>query len=310
MDIQFNPDGSLKMPAGVRGQGQSGQAAEKKHNCNSCGRPIRHRGFCLTCNMKKQEARDDTTTSQNKSSHIKSSFALPSPKSISVFPYSAIRDSQREMMGDVKAAVGSRRHLIADAPTGIGKTIAALYPALEYAVRNNKTVFFLTSRVSQHRAAIDTLKLMKQKGNSFNAVDIVGKMHLCSHDVEGMTGSMFYDFCDAMVQDKKCDYYNNYESGDTGVAEERASLRAAIHSKGPLNTQEAMSMMSARFCTYEMLMDAASSADVIIGDYFHLFGRGGRFLKRMGKELKDVIIIADEAHNLSARLRDYMSSKL
>ena len=57
-------------------------------------------------------------------------------------------------------------------------------------------------------------------------------------------------------------------------------------------------------------MDAGRHASVIIGDYFHVFGMGESFLKRLGKNLSDAIIIVDEAHNLAPRLRDYLSSSL
>ena len=57
-------------------------------------------------------------------------------------------------------------------------------------------------------------------------------------------------------------------------------------------------------------MDAAKGADIVVGDYFHVFGMGDKFIKRMGNDLKDTIIIVDEAHNLAARLRSYMSSRL
>src|SRR3989338_5268989 len=101
------------------------------------------------------------------------------------FPHEKIRPSQKEFMEDVKHSIENKRHLIADVPTGIGKTIASLFPAMNYALSNNKTIFFLTSRLSHHRMAVETLKMMK-KENNFSAMDIIGKKHLCSFDVKDM----------------------------------------------------------------------------------------------------------------------------
>ena len=127
------------------------------------------------------------------------------------FPFPSVRDSQREMIQDVKGAIENRMHLIADAPTRIGKTIAVLYPAVEYALENKKIIFFLTSRLSQHKAAVETLQAMKSVGSKFRAVDIVGKQNLCSHEVSGMDSSMFNSFCSAMIKDGQCKYYKNFK---------------------------------------------------------------------------------------------------
>ena len=229
-----------------------------------------------------------------------------SPSATFKFPFETVRHSQKEMMDDVRSAVENSRHLVADAPTGLGKTIAALFPAVEYAVANGKTVFFLTSRLSQHKAAVETLKLMRQN-NAFKAVDIVGKKHLCSHDVADMDSGMFSNFCTAMIKDKRCNHFKNSRSGE--LATERAGLIRILTNSIP-STEEAMGLMSARYCTYELLMDAALHADVIVGDYFHMFGMHEKFLKRGAKNLSDAIIIVDEAHNLSSRIRNHLSSRV
>ncbi len=199
-------------------------------------------------------------------------------------------------------------HLVADAPTGLGKTIAALFPAVEYAVNNDKTVIFLTSRLSQHRACIEALKRMKSAGNTFKATDIIGKKHLCSHDVSDMDASMFSNFCSGMVSDKKCNFYKNFWRKD--YTTHRTEMFKVLLDNGPTATQEAMHLVSNIYCTYEMLMETAKSSDVIIADYFHMFGMDEKFFRRMEKSLEDTIIIVDEAHNLTARLRSLTSSKL
>ncbi|MBI4439006.1 hypothetical protein HY640_03695, partial [Candidatus Woesearchaeota archaeon] len=152
-----------------------------------------------------------------------------------VFPFSAVRESQQDMMHDVAAAVSAGKHLVADAPTGLGKTIAALFPAVEYAVANGKSVFFLTSRLSQHKAAVETLKLMKGGGNSFKAVDIVGKKHLCSHDTADMDAGMFNNFCTAMIKDKRCSYYKHARSSE--LTTERAGVLRVLANSIP-STEE------------------------------------------------------------------------
>lgn len=267
-----------------------------QHECEMCGRLIRHKGYCFACNIKKSNEEIEHRHDLAMGNH---SFS---------FPHAAMRGPQQEMIKDVKRAVENKRHLIADAPTGLGKTVASLFPAVEYAVKNEKTVFFLTSRVSQHRMAVETLKDMRKTSTPFSAVDIVGKRHLCSQDVSDMDSTLFNSYCTAMIKDKKCKPYKNFYN--PAMTNQRNALIKKIIIDGPLATEESLSMLSGRFCAYEMLVEAAKGASVIVGDYFHLFGMGDKFLKRTGKNVDDIIIIVDEAHNLSTRLRSYMSSRI
>ena len=64
------------------------------------------------------------------------------------FPFEKIREEQGTLMNDVEKTIEKGKHLVADAPTGIGKTAAAVYPALKYALENKKTVFFITPKHS------------------------------------------------------------------------------------------------------------------------------------------------------------------
>ncbi|MBS3050957.1 MAG: ATP-dependent DNA helicase [Candidatus Aenigmarchaeota archaeon] len=289
----------------------------EKQKCESCGFVTYYRfSRCPECDTLAKETVEKPIRS-NKNGSNRETIDIDAPtesliavqkSSISkfVFPFESVRGPQQEMMYDVAHAVAAGRHLVADAPTGLGKTIAALFPAVEYAVANGKTVFFLTSRLSQHKAAVETLKLMRSN-NKFKAVDIVGKKHLCSHDVADMDSGMFNNFCTAMIKDKRCNHFKNSRSGE--LTTERAGLIRILTNNIP-STEEAMALTSSRYCTYEMLMDAALHADVIVGDYFHIFGMHEKFLKRSAKNLSDAIIIVDEAHNLSSRIRNHLSSRV
>ncbi|HEY7516163.1 MAG TPA: DEAD/DEAH box helicase, partial [Vicinamibacteria bacterium] len=74
------------------------------------------------------------------------------------------------------------KHLLAHAPTGIGKTAVALTAALEVAFARDKVVLFLTSRQSQHHIAVETLKRMEAKGARVAAVDVIAKQAMCLQD--------------------------------------------------------------------------------------------------------------------------------
>ena len=101
-----------------------------------------------------------------------------------LFPYDKVRNEQNDMIQRVLEAVEQRKHTLIHAPTGLGKTAATLAPILSYILneknKENKeqnksqklTIFFLTSRHTQHKLALDTLRLIKEKYNLHTAPEV------------------------------------------------------------------------------------------------------------------------------------------
>ena len=127
------------------------------------------------------------------------------------FPYSKVRDIQSDMISDVHNAIKGKKHIIMHAPTGIGKTISALAPALSFAMKNNLTIFFLTSRQTQHKIVVDTLRQIKQKFNiNLECADVIGKKWMClQNSVEAMSSSSFHEYCKSLRGEGNCEFYLN-----------------------------------------------------------------------------------------------------
>lgn len=232
---------------------------------------------------------------------------------MSLFPYDRIRPVQSDFMSDVAEAVSSHGCLIAHAPTGLGKTAAALAPALEFALANQKTVFFLTSRHTQHALAVETLKLIRQRhGVAFSVVDMLGKRHMCARDDAGSFFTrQFHDYCSHLRENDSCEFYTNFRRGE-GLSQSSKRVIEVISAK-PLHTEEVVSLAKGEgVCPYEAAAFASKSASVVIADYFYVFNPKIResFLKRNSKLLEDSIIIVDEAHNLPGRMREMLTERL
>ncbi|MFC1698214.1 ATP-dependent DNA helicase, partial [Nanoarchaeota archaeon] len=234
------------------------------------------------------------------------------------FPHEKIRPTQDEFMQNVTLALKSQKNLLVHAPTGIGKTAAALSPAVEYALNNNKTIFFLTSRNTQHKIAIDTLKEMKDKFKlKLTATSIVGKRNMCSQPGSDlMMSNEFYEYCKGMREDKNCEYYNNTKKGQSPTPYAKIILEQ-LKEKSPISTEELMKICKEnktkkKLCSYYAAIELAKNSNVIISDYYYIFHPRIRdtFLSSINKELKDIIVIADEGHNLPTRIRDMMSQRL
>ncbi|MBN2518359.1 MAG: ATP-dependent DNA helicase [Candidatus Altiarchaeota archaeon] len=233
-----------------------------------------------------------------------------------LFPFSYVRDEQKELLQDVASAIEQRKALLAHAPTGIGKTAATLPPALSYALKNGKTVFFLTPKHSQHHIVVETLEKIRDRfKKKIVSVDIIGKQWTCLYEgARDLTSAEFNQFCQAHKRNETCRFLNNInEPGTKNLSDEAKDTIHSIKAKSPLHSEEILEECRKEdLCPYEVCMEVGRSANVIICDYYHLFHPSVRkaFLGKLGKSLEEMILIVDEAHNLPERVRKLMSHSL
>src|SRR5512135_3359002 len=113
------------------------------------------------------------------------------------FRHGSVRPHQKELMEDMHRAISERRIFMADAPTGLGKTDAAITAALSFAVENGKTVFFLTPKISQHKIAMDVVNgIVSKHSLKARAVDMVGRSHCCiDENLLALDNESFHTAC-------------------------------------------------------------------------------------------------------------------
>ncbi|MBT4651123.1 ATP-dependent DNA helicase [Candidatus Woesearchaeota archaeon] len=229
------------------------------------------------------------------------------------FPHEEVRKIQEKLIEDISKALGEGKKIITHAPTGLGKTASVLGPALRHAMNKDKVVFFLTNRHTQHQIAIETLKKIKEKwGGEFGVADIIGKRWMCNQEVAGLFGSEFNEFCKAVVEKRECEFYNNVKD-KTNFTVEAKGLIEELGRRGPLHNEELKRICESKhMCSYEIAMGLAKKAKVIIGDYNYCFDPfvQSNLFRKIEKEMEDVILIVDEAHNLPGRVVDMMSHNL
>ena len=230
------------------------------------------------------------------------------------FRHESLREQQKSLIEDAYGAIEGKENLLAHAPVGLGKTDSLLSPAISYAIEHNKTVFFLTPKISQHRIAMDVvLGLEKKYELDLRAVDLIGRKYACidpilaDQDSEG-----FYQSCERKRKKEECQFYRNAK-GYTRLDEARAErlFKKVVKKYGPGMHHEQLVELGCQneACAYEWLTQLASLSNVVIADYFHMMLPQIRdvLLLKIKKKLKDSIIIVDEAHNLSKRVRDQLS---
>tara|TARA_Y100000589_G_scaffold60118_1_gene50890 strand:- start:12795 stop:14720 length:1926 start_codon:yes stop_codon:yes gene_type:complete len=208
------------------------------------------------------------------------------------------------MIADGVRALTSGGFLLAAAPTGIGKTAAALASALHSSFDNHispdrANIIFMTGRQSQHKIVVDTVRKINNRipdgFPKISLVDIIGREGMCDH-VDKMTG--------------KCDC-------EDGVVEEsRKSRRADLRKKlleDPKHVDWTVKYGRARkICPWASARLAAGHADILVCDYNHVFVENIResSLPAMGIELENSILIVDEAHNLPDRIRSGLERRI
>ena len=224
------------------------------------------------------------------------------------------RPGQLEIIQDgIKALERGGFHLAA-APTGIGKTAASLAAALEVASQSpqKKTVFFLTSRQTQHRIVVDTVRRINQRRHGMmpvRLVDMVGQAGMCVQPFAKESPLVFSLLCSQARKTRSC---KPWITSAPGLKE-----RILAH---PLHVDELVDISRthtahgepAQTCPWKAAREAVSGADVFVGDYNHLFDDGVRdsSLKAMDLSLEDIIIVVDEAHNLPGRIRMTLEKRL
>ena len=213
------------------------------------------------------------------------------------FAHEQIRDSQKKMVSDGIIALQEGVSLLAAAPTGIGKTAAALASAFEVTNFYNANpevpkILFMTGRQSQHRIVVETVRLINSNLPSGNPrirlVDIIGREGMCD-SVNKSTG--------------EC----TCEEGIVEPARKgrRADLEDFILEE-PRHVDRVIKEGVARgICAWATARSAVRRADILVCDYNHVFVEEVRenSLPVMSVDLDNAILVVDEAHNLPDRIR-------
>ncbi len=209
------------------------------------------------------------------------------------FPFAEIRDCQDIMVEDVRGVAESGRTLLCSAPTGTGKTVAALFPMVREALRVNTRLFFVTAKVSQQELALDTLRLILKPEGRACAVQITSKERTCPEN-------------DSRCVDRRCPaldnfYFRLHRSGIlTDLLENPVIDRAMIEEAAAAH----------QFCAFELSLTLAEYATVIVADFNYVFDPNVQLKRFFDESFSDMLLVVDEAHNLPKRAQGYYSPEL
>ncbi len=210
-----------------------------------------------------------------------------------VFPFS-YREGQKELATYVYQTIVHKRKLFLEAPTGVGKTISTVFPAVK-AIGEEKAdrIFYLTAKTIAATVAEDTFSLLREKGLLFKSVIITAKDKICFME-------------ETECNPEHCPYAKGHfdrinDAMYDLLTHESHFGRAEIESYAKKH----------QVCPFEMSLDMSLFSDGVICDYNYLFDPHV-YLKRFFAENKNekYLFLIDEAHNLVDRGRDMYSATL
>ena len=227
---------------------------------------------------------------------------IPTVSSIA-FPYESPREGQTELAESVFRAVRRGEKLFAQAPTGIGKTMSTLYPAVKavgqgYAAR----IFYLTARASARREAYAAAAKLHAAGARLRTVVLYAKEQLCLCEGGPQVG------CRSRCTPEDCPYASGYYDRVDAALMELLSTQSGFPRVKLLEVAK-----KHRLCPYELSLDLSRFCEIIICDYNYVFDPTVYLRRYFGVDVTEEgehIFLVDEAHNLPDRARDMYSAVL
>ena len=233
--------------------------------------------------------------------HNRVSSALPSAADC-VFPYGELREGQEIMIKECYSSIKRGKRLFLEAPTGTGKTVAALYPSVR-AVGSGLAdkVFYLTSKASTRREAFRGASKLFEGGAKLRTIVIGAKEQVCLCHAKKLLGQG-----GSLCNPDDCPYAKSYyDKVENALAE--------LIESGHGYTLRQISEIARKHgvCPYELSLDLSEFCDIIICDYNYVFDPSvyfRRYFTGNAAENGKYVFLVDEAHNLVDRARDMYSA--
>jgi DNA excision repair protein ERCC-2 len=210
------------------------------------------------------------------------------------FPHGQFRSGQRELAVSVYRSARDGKPLMAQAPTGIGKTLATIFPLLKACASDQiDRVFFLTAKTPGRALALDAIETLRGGAGHLplRTLELVARDKACEHPDKACNGDScplargFYDRLDA--------------ARSTALAGSRLT-RAAVRDAA----------LAHEICPYYLAQELARWADVVVGDYNYYYDSSAMLYALTQINQWRVGVLVDEAHNLLDRARRMYTASL
>jgi len=207
------------------------------------------------------------------------------------FPY---RDGQKDLATAVYRTIWHRKKLFIQAPTGVGKTISTIFPAVKAVGEGlGEKIFYLTAKTITRTVAAEAFTLLKNRGLRYKVVTLTAKEKICA--------------CDEMdCNPEHCPYAKGHYDRINDAVYDMVTNYSDFSRDALLAQSEKWQV-----CPFELSLDVSLWVDAVICDYNYVFDPRARLKRFFGEGMKrDYIFLIDEAHNLVERGREMYSAAL
>ena len=207
------------------------------------------------------------------------------------FPY---REGQRDLAVAVYKTISRKKRLFIQAPTGIGKTLSTIFPAVQaMGAGKASKVFYLTAKTITRTVAEEAFRILRSRGLVFTAVTITAKEKLCPMEK-------------AECNPEACPYAKGHFDRVNEAVFDILHLEQEMDRETVLRYAEKY-----RVCPFEFCLDISSWTDGIICDYNYVFDPNVRLKRYFADGASgDYLFLVDEAHNLVSRAREIYSASV
>ena len=214
------------------------------------------------------------------------------------FAHPSFRPGQRELAEAVYKTASAGKCLMAQATTGIGKTIGTVFPLLKAVPKQRlDKLFFLAAKTPGRKLALDALALVKRSapGLGLRVLELVARDKACEHPDKACHGDscpLAKGFYDRLPQARSAAVHSAAAQG----ALDKTALRNVA--------------LTHRVCPYYLSQELAIWSDVVIGDYNYYFDTSALLHNMAATYQWRVSVLVDEAHNMIERARSMYSAVL
>lgn len=208
------------------------------------------------------------------------------------FPFAGYRPGQRQLAVAAYRVLSRGGRLFLEAPTGIGKTISVLFPAMKALGEGSvERVFYLTARTVGRAVAEKAFEEMRRAGARLRTLTLTAREKVCIR--EGQP-------CDLATCPLARGYYDRYQAAmRDGLAREEIT-RPVIERVSQAH----------QVCPFELSLDLSLWADAVVCDYNYVFDPKVFLRRHFAEEASDCAFLIDEAHNLVDRGREMFSASI
>lgn len=212
-------------------------------------------------------------------------------------PFESFRDGQRTLAKAVYRGLRDGVHQAIQAPTGIGKTMGTLFPALKAMPARTDghgldKIYFLTAKTSGREVALHAARALQQDGaQPLRIIELAAREQACEHPGKHCHG-------------ESCPLAKGFYDR-LGTARSSA-LQAGLLDRTALRRHA----LTHAICPYHLAMELIPWCDVVVGDYNYYFDVGAGLHSQAATQEWKVAVLVDEAHNLVERARAMYSASL